>query len=149
MSIVAIKTMGIDTTKTKTMGIDRWGSSNNGLCDNVGRGLVGGNASLGHQVAHIVSGGLDDGSSLVVGDTNGDSSLAKHGSLHGIGVGLVSSVGKVAAQPVALDDGRVMGRGTDSYGGRHCIRHNSGRGHSGQADEETNRVHGDAGRWAG
>merc|ERR1719221_1403749 len=103
-------TMSINTAKT--MGIDSWGSSgnnsllgNNGLGDNLCWGLVGGNSMLGNQVAHIVSGGLDNGGSLVVGDTNGDSPLAKHGSLHCIGVSLVSPVGEVATKPVALDDG--------------------------------------------
>merc|ERR1719234_2020703 len=73
---------------------------NNGLGDNLGWGLVGGNSSLGNKVAHMVNGGLDNGGSLVVGDTDGDSPLAEHASLHCIGVSLVSPVGKVATQPV-------------------------------------------------
>jgi len=76
-----------------------------GLGDNLCWGLVGGNSSLGNEVAHIVSGSPDNGGSLVVGGTNGDSPLAKHGSLHSIGVSLVSPVGEVATKPVALDDG--------------------------------------------
>ncbi|CAL4066262.1 unnamed protein product [Meganyctiphanes norvegica] len=86
MTINTTKTMGIHTTKTmgnSTMGIANWGSmgnnsllGNNWLRDNMGRGLVCGNTMLGNEVAHIVSGGLDNGGSLVVGGTDWDSSLA-------------------------------------------------------------------------
>jgi len=132
------------TSSNNTVVVDRRNCTNdslmldNGLGDDLGRCLVGGNSSLGNKVAHIVSGGPDDGGSLVVRDTDWDSPLAKHGSLHSVGVSLISPVGEVAAQTVALDDGRVMGWGADSHGSGECIRDgdNDGRGHSSQAYEK-------------
>merc|ERR1711942_561535 len=57
----------------KAMSIESWGTCgiysllvDNGLSDDLSRGLVSGNSSLGNKVAHIVSGGLDNWCSLVV-----------------------------------------------------------------------------------
>merc|ERR1719187_1617689 len=114
----------------------------NGLGNNLGRGLVSGNSSLGNKMAHIVSAGIDDGGSLVVGDTNRHSPLAEYGGLHSIGVSLIGPVGKVATQTMALDDGRVMGWGANSYGCRYSNEANwASRGYSSQAQDNSNRVH--------
>ena len=99
-------------------------------------------------------GSLDDGSGLVGGDGGGDVGLdglsdgvGQGGDLGGDlgeGVGLGGGVGEVAAQPVVLDGGRVMGRGPDQGGGAvpgeadlaGHLRPGGGRGHEGCEGQE-------------
>lgn len=115
---------------------DSWGSTEGvWVWEGTDGGHLGdGDAVLGNLLGDVVGGGLDDGCSVVVGDADGDGAGADGGGLHGVSVGLVGGVGEVAAQPVALDDGRVVGWGAIGNGARD---HQAavGTGHQGGEDE--------------
>ena len=124
------------------------GLVNNGLAD----GLVSGHGSmdvlgaegwdvLEHWLSNVS--GLDNRGWLVGGDGGGDVGVGGLG--HGVGqardlrhhlgegVGLGRGVGEVAAQPVVLDGGRVVGGGAHQVGrGGHG---GGGHGHGGGPGE--------------
>ena len=81
-------------------------------------GSVGGDGggSVSHGVLH--GGRLDDGSAVGVGDADRLTHGRHHRADGGVGVRLVSPVGEVAAEPVALDGGRVVAGGPQKGGGR-------------------------------
>lgn len=68
-------------------------------------------------MADDVGGGLHNGGAGHVGNANWHNMLADDGGLHAVSMGLVGRVGEVSSETVTLDDGRVMGRSSESNGG--------------------------------
>lgn len=74
--------------------------------------------------------GLDGGWGVDVGGlADGDGAGSDLGGDAGEGVSLSDTVGEVAAQPLVLDGGRVVGRGADQDGGWHSGGGDDGSGH--------------------
>merc|ERR550519_2903670 len=99
---------------------------------------------LGNVVGLDDGGGLGGGDGGVGGLSHGVGQGGDLGGDLGVGVSLGGGVGEVAAQPVVLDGGTVMGRGPDEGGdtvpGQLDLGEGQGGSHQGREVQEG--VHG-------
>ena len=131
VSETGVSKTGVAQTGVAQAGVAQTGVAQTGavaVAETVGRS----GADGGDGRRRVQADGADDGRSLAVGDAD-RLTHGRHDRVDGgVGVRLVAAVGEVAAEPVALNGGRVVGRRAQKGGGR-------GGGQAGEQHKLTGR----------